>query len=892
MVSTHRHKSTMQVISTWTLRRYRLNKQWPISESSSSSLLWSLKPSTWCRRIRDFSSSSNTSPSHKNDNNKYLDKTMRTSRSRIVIVGGGPTGLFMGHMLQSYNVPFLLVEAQTPDERFLHPQAHFLNTRTMEIIKHGLGNDLYGQIRSAMAPVEEWKSFYFGPTMTSDGAVPSSSPAMTSSRITTMMAQVVHPVDRPLIANADANGVLQQPKPSSAIHVDRENSIVPPIMMTPEGRDKTSKSNSNSLPLSEVSVGHLAQHTFCKILHESLVQRINNRGLSTHDNVDNDYNKSMHSTILYGTRVTGCNWDDTTSTWTLQTTTTEGEDSTLQAAIIVAADGAKSWLRTNILQIPMNGQSTIQHLMNVHFQVSEKTERTIPPGMLYTIFHPDVLAMVVRHGPGDYVMQIPYFPPYQTPEQDFTEENVSKMVEAALGGNTNRDHHYSNDVDFTIRSIRPWTMGSLVAQEYYNDKGILLVGDAAHIFPPAGGFGMNTGLQDVYSLAWRLALLRLKDREHEQRRLVPSGQGQEEESESHSGRTVDHSSVVTRTGRLYQQERQPVARRNAALSVRNYRRVLGVMESCYLNHKHPTTLIAALDATSPVVPFHIRQHTFQTLLRTALSPFSQLLTSPGGVYARHVTNNLRKLLQSGQGLPLLFPKHELDFSYPRRSSPLSNGKTYDDTTEDWTKDSWSSSPRLAVGGLFPHFIAYISSETIRRFPFLLPIMSCLDAEDVGTITQNPTQQGISRISTRDLASQLATPKVPLVFCLLAIQSSVRLSTSSSNAMQFKEIDLVSLAKKFQDSVHVPCVPVQMLVMEDPTEMTKETSYLSKQDNIVRMAVDVAQWKSLKLIDDNSSGMCEEGGFCLVLIRPDGHVASIISDDPHLDTLIDDTIAIL
>jgi FAD binding domain len=34
---------------------------------------------------------------------------------------------------------------------------------------------------------------------------------------------------------------------------------------------------------------------------------------------------------------------------------------------------------------------------------------------------------------------------------------------------------------------------------------VFLAGDAAHRFPPAGGFGMNTGVQDVHNLAWKLA---------------------------------------------------------------------------------------------------------------------------------------------------------------------------------------------------------------------------------------------------------------------------------------------------------------------------------------------------------------------------------------------------
>ncbi len=39
----------------------------------------------------------------------------------------------------------------------------------------------------------------------------------------------------------------------------------------------------------------------------------------------------------------------------------------------------------------------------------------------------------------------------------------------------------------------------------YRDRRVFLAGDAAHIHSPAGGQGMNTGIQDAYNLAWKLA---------------------------------------------------------------------------------------------------------------------------------------------------------------------------------------------------------------------------------------------------------------------------------------------------------------------------------------------------------------------------------------------------
>jgi putative polyketide hydroxylase len=53
-------------------------------------------------------------------------------------------------------------------------------------------------------------------------------------------------------------------------------------------------------------------------------------------------------------------------------------------------------------------------------------------------------------------------------------------------------------------SVLTWKTGAYVADRY-RDGRMFLVGDAAHIMPPYGGFGGNTGIADAHNLAWKLA---------------------------------------------------------------------------------------------------------------------------------------------------------------------------------------------------------------------------------------------------------------------------------------------------------------------------------------------------------------------------------------------------
>jgi len=49
-------------------------------------------------------------------------------------------------------------------------------------------------------------------------------------------------------------------------------------------------------------------------------------------------------------------------------------------------------------------------------------------------------------------------------------------------------------------------MNNCVTDNYYKDN-VFIVGDAAHQFPPSGGYGLNSGISDAFSLFWRLVYL-------------------------------------------------------------------------------------------------------------------------------------------------------------------------------------------------------------------------------------------------------------------------------------------------------------------------------------------------------------------------------------------------
>ncbi|MEO1258412.1 MAG: FAD-dependent monooxygenase [Bacteroidota bacterium] len=209
---------------------------------------------------------------------------------------------------------------------------------------------------------------------------------------------------------------------------------------------------------------------------------------------------------------------------------------TIESQYVLAADGAGSRCR-KFMGIPFNGPDKINDFVSAYFE-NNLRDHVRTPAKLFWILNPEAAGtFIAHHIEKRWVYMFPIYLAYEK-KSFFTKGFLEKRIKKAFG---------NESLNIDVKSISFWSMSAQVAQTYRKNR-VILVGDAAHRFPPTGGLGMNTGIADAHNIAWKL---------HQVIRGLAAAQ------------LLDS----------YETERKPIAEQNTKESLHNYHKIFEVSEA-------------------------------------------------------------------------------------------------------------------------------------------------------------------------------------------------------------------------------------------------------------------------------------------------------------------------
>ncbi len=163
-----------------------------------------------------------------------------------------------------------------------------------------------------------------------------------------------------------------------------------------------------------------------------------------------------------------------------------GREYSLGANYMIAADGAESRVR-EALGIERRGVGHLMNIRSVLFRC-DAADKYLDRGIQqFEIEQDGFKSFLTTYGDGRWVLM--FYGGEPKPAGDYAPD-----IRRALGV----------DLPFEIITSGSWDMAGRIADSYSKGR-VFIAGDAAHQLPPTrGGFGANTGIDDVWNLSWKL----------------------------------------------------------------------------------------------------------------------------------------------------------------------------------------------------------------------------------------------------------------------------------------------------------------------------------------------------------------------------------------------------